>query len=168
MNGVFCLIITTTQCSFDDFIETFNDKTKQKSKHYKEILGDTGKHYQTSCLTLYALIDSSFWFEIISLGESILYIEGSQVILNCIRRLFQCITIIRVYTETILPVDCFSVDPDEMPHHVAFKLGLHCLPKYAVKGSGVCLYFKGSLPTLVLNGFLFLIPNLYLGAPFNW
>ena len=23
-----------------------------------------------------------------------------------------------------------SVDPDEMPHTVAFHLGLHCLPKY--------------------------------------
>ena len=25
-----------------------------------------------------------------------------------------------------------SVDPDEMPHHVAFHLGLHCLSKYRV------------------------------------
>ena len=23
-----------------------------------------------------------------------------------------------------------SEDPDEMPHNVAFHLGLHCLPKY--------------------------------------
>ena len=25
------------------------------------------------------------------------------------------------------------VDPDEMPHNVAFHLGLHCLPKYAFR-----------------------------------
>ena len=24
----------------------------------------------------------------------------------------------------------YSVDPDEMPHYVAFHLGLHCLQKY--------------------------------------
>ena len=36
-----------------------------------------------------------------------------------------------------LSEDCFcpsklanSADPDEMPHYVAFHLGLHCLPKY--------------------------------------
>ena len=23
-----------------------------------------------------------------------------------------------------------SEDPDEMPHHASFNLGLHCLPKY--------------------------------------
>ena len=27
-----------------------------------------------------------------------------------------------------------SADPDEMPHNVAFLLGLHCLPKYLFKG----------------------------------
>ena len=26
-----------------------------------------------------------------------------------------------------------SVDPDEMPHYVAFHLGLHCLPRYAFR-----------------------------------
>ena len=30
--------------------------------------------------------------------------------------------------------DCFilakSADPDKMPHYAAFRLGLHCLPKY--------------------------------------
>ena len=25
-----------------------------------------------------------------------------------------------------------SVDPDEMPHNVAFHLGIYCLPKYAL------------------------------------
>ena len=27
-----------------------------------------------------------------------------------------------------------SVDPDEMPHHVAFHLGIHCLSKYLLRG----------------------------------
>ena len=27
-----------------------------------------------------------------------------------------------------------SVDPDEMSHHAAFHLGLHCLPMYAIIG----------------------------------
>ena len=27
-----------------------------------------------------------------------------------------------------------SVDPDEMPHYVAFHLGLHCLQKYLFRG----------------------------------
>ena len=75
---------------------------------------DTGKHYQTSCLTLYALIDSSFWFEIISLGESIVYIKGLQVIISK----YNCISFSKY---------CFSVDPDEMPHHAVFQLYLHCL-----------------------------------------
>ena len=26
-----------------------------------------------------------------------------------------------------------SADPDEMPHYVAFHLGLYCLPKYPVR-----------------------------------
>ena len=27
-----------------------------------------------------------------------------------------------------------SVDPDEMQHYAAFHLGLHCLPKYPLRG----------------------------------
>ena len=27
-----------------------------------------------------------------------------------------------------------SVDPSDMPHHAAFHLGLHCFPKYPLKG----------------------------------
>ena len=27
-----------------------------------------------------------------------------------------------------------SVDPDEMPHNVAFHLGFNCLPKYLFRG----------------------------------
>ena len=33
-------------------------------------------------LTLYALMDSSFWFDIINFGWSTVYIEGSQVIIS--------------------------------------------------------------------------------------
>ena len=34
-------------------------------------------------------------------------------------------------------VSANSEDPDEMPHYVAFHLGLHCLPKYLFRVSGV-------------------------------
>ena len=27
-----------------------------------------------------------------------------------------------------------DVDPDEMPHYAAFHLGIHCLPKYPLRG----------------------------------
>ena len=30
-----------------------------------------------------------------------------------------------------------SVDPDEMQHHVAFHLGLHCLPNYPFMGVSI-------------------------------
>ena len=40
------------------------------------------------CLTLYALMDSSFWFDAINLGWSIVYIEGSQVITTTLLFLF--------------------------------------------------------------------------------
>ena len=33
-------------------------------------------------LTLYALMDSAFWFETINLGRSIVYIKGSQVTIS--------------------------------------------------------------------------------------
>ena len=34
----------------------------------------------------------------------------------------------------IVLISSKSVDPVEMPHSVAFYLGLHCLPKYPFKG----------------------------------
>ena len=37
--------------------------------------------YKAFTITLYAQMDSSFWFDAINLGWSIVYIEGSQVIL---------------------------------------------------------------------------------------
>ena len=46
-------------------------------------LQDTGKKHNEaitgSSLSLNALIDSSFWFNTINLGWSIVYIEGSQL-----------------------------------------------------------------------------------------
>ena len=30
-----------------------------------------------------------------------------------------------------------NVDPDQMPHYVAFDLGLHCLPKYPLRVSSI-------------------------------
>ena len=35
-----------------------------------------------------------------------------------------------------------SADPDEMHHHAAFQLGLHCLPKYLFRGFQ---YTKGKM-----------------------
>ena len=70
-------------------------------------------------------MDSSFLFDTINLGWSIVYIEGPQVII-----FKMCIT----FSE-----DCFcqianSVDPDEMLPHATFHLGLHFLQKYQFMG----------------------------------
>ena len=35
-----------------------------------------------------------------------------------------------------------SVDPDEMPHHVAFHLGLHCLPKKHIGATRLIVDFE--------------------------
>ena len=84
---------------------------------------------KVSVLTLYALMDSSFSFDMMNLEWSIVHIEGTQVIIfkeNCIflKMVFVLAT---------------SVDPDEMPHYGAFHLGLHCLPNYAFRSH---LYIK--------------------------
>ena len=62
-------------------------------------------------------MDSSFWFDTVNLGWSIVNIEGSQVIKfpNC----FSSLKITFVLAN--------SVDPDEILHYVALYLGLHCL-----------------------------------------
>ena len=67
-------------------------------------------------------MDSSFWFNTISLGWPIVYIEGSQVIISK-----DCISL------KIFFVLANSVDPGEMLHYAAFHLGLHCLPKYSFR-----------------------------------
>ena len=63
-------------------------------------------------------MESSFWLGTINLQLSIVYIEGSQVIIAIKQLVF---------------VLANTVDPDEMPHDAAFHLGLHCLPKYAFR-----------------------------------
>ena len=42
--------------------------------------------------------------------------------------------IISLQSLIIVSVLANSVDPDEMPHVAAFYLGLHCLPKYHLRG----------------------------------
>ena len=57
-------------------------------------------------------------FDTVKSGWSVVYIEGSQVIIS-------------------LKIDFVlanSEDPDEMPHYAAIHLGLHCLPKYPFRG----------------------------------
>ena len=62
----------------------------------------------------------------LNLGWFIVYIEGSQVIIYP--------TKIYLFSLTIILGLANSVDADEMPHYVAFHLGLHCLPKYQFRG----------------------------------
>ena len=69
-------------------------------------------------------MDSSFWFETINLGWSIVYIKESQVIIS---------KLIVFLTLKIIFVLANSADSDEMPHYAAFHLGFHCLPKKAFR-----------------------------------
>ena len=59
-------------------------------------------------------------FDTVKSGWSIVYIEGSQVIISKKYTLFLSLKINSVLAN--------RADPDEMPHYVAFHLGLHCLP----------------------------------------
>ena len=52
---------------------------------------------------------------------SVVYIEGSQVLIS-IFLIFRSLKIDFAVVN--------SVDPDEMPHYVAFHLDLFCLPTY--------------------------------------
>ena len=56
---------------------------------------------------------------------SIVYIEGSYV------KMSQKCCIFSLKIDIAL---ANSVDPDEMQHHAAFHQGLHCLPKYPIRG----------------------------------
>ena len=55
------------------------------------------------------------------MGRFIVYIEGSYVKIE-----FPSLKIVSILAN--------SVNPDEMPHNVAFHLGLHWLPKYPFRG----------------------------------
>ena len=75
-------------------------------------------------------MDSSFWFDTINLGWSIVYIEWSHVIISKnIKIGFLSLKIVFVLAN--------SVDPDDMLHNAAFHMGLHCFPKYAFRGPHV-------------------------------
>ena len=56
---------------------------------------------------------------------SILYFKVSQVEISKFQK-FLSLKIVLILAN--------SEDPDEMPHYVAFHLGLHCLPKYLFTG----------------------------------
>ena len=57
-------------------------------------------------------MDSSFWFETINLGRSIVYIKGSQVIISN-KSKFLSLKVFYVLAN--------GVDLDEMPLHSLFK-----------------------------------------------
>ena len=69
---------------------------------------------------LSALMHSSFWFDSINTGWSIVlvFIEGSQI----------RIVFLSLKNGFVL---ANSVGPDEMPHYAAFHLCLHYLPNYS-------------------------------------
>ena len=58
-------------------------------------------------------------FDTVKSGWSIVYIEGSHALVSKLN-VFLYLKIDFVLAN--------SADPDEMPHYVAFHLGLHCLP----------------------------------------
>ena len=68
-------------------------------------------------------MDSPFWFSVIKWEWPIVYINGVT------DYNFQ----IKLHFSEIVFVLANSVDPDEMLHYAAFHLGLHCLPKYALR-----------------------------------
>ena len=90
--------------------------------------------WDTACcaiITLYTQMNSSFWFDSVNLGESIVFIKGSKVwFANKI--VFLPLQIVFVFAN--------SVDYDEMPYYAVFHLGLHCLSKYSCSS---CQYTKG-------------------------
>ena len=64
-------------------------------------------------------MEFSIKFETVYSGQSIVYIEWSQVIISQKNFVFLSMKIDMVLAD--------SVDPDEMQLNVAFHLGLHCL-----------------------------------------
>ena len=62
------------------------------------------------------------------MGWSILYLKGSQV----------RITNYDVFLSLRIDFTLINSEvPDEMPHYVAFCLGLHCLSEYTFRGSSI-------------------------------
>ena len=52
--------------------------------------------------------------------------------------MYICLQILFFMLANSVDILANSVDPDEMPHSVAFHQGLHCLPKYLFMGFPVC------------------------------
>ena len=71
-------------------------------------------------------MEFSIKLDTVKLGWSIVYTEGSQVIISNFFFLFLSLKMDFVLAN--------SAEPDKMQHYVAFHLGLHCLPKYPVRG----------------------------------
>ena len=85
-----------------------------------------GKEVYVNRLTICARMESSFWFDTINLGWSIVFIEGSEDKFYIKNIVFLSLKIVFVLTN--------SVYPDEMLHYyVAIHQGIHCLPKYAFR-----------------------------------
>ena len=77
----------------------------------------TSRPLLTSNSLLCIQMDLSFWFDAINFGKATVHTLGCQVIV--------------FKSSFFLSEDLFyltnSIDLDEMPHNVAFHLGLHCL-----------------------------------------
>ena len=58
-----------------------------------------------------------------SIELAILHFKGSKILQNVFLSL-----------KSVFIFLADSADPDEMPHNVAFHLGLHCLPEYLFTG----------------------------------
>ena len=71
-------------------------------------------------------MDSSFWFDKIILGRSVVYIEVQQV--TTFKKNYICFSCVCFF------VMANSLDPDEIAHYAAFHLGLHCLRKNSFIG----------------------------------
>ena len=75
-------------------------------------------------------METSFWFDTIKLGWSIVYtvLRGHRL---------QFPNKIVFYSQMIVFALASSVDPDEMLHYAAFQLDLHCLPKYSLRVTSI-------------------------------
>ena len=76
-------------------------------------------HYLYSAVNLFRQMEFSTKFDAFKSELYIAYTEGSHVIISRYNILLSL---------NMEFVSANSADPDEMTHHAAFHLGLHCLP----------------------------------------
>ena len=95
--------------------------------HWLNLLLYIGQWYLTLCVS----VEFPIMFDTVKPGWSIVYIEGSQVIIP------KKIIFLSLKIDFAL---ANSVNPDKMPHYAAFCQGLHCLPKCPFRG---CWSTKG-------------------------